>query len=347
MDISGGFESASTIGAPMRRLLGSVLTGNGSVISEESPVPRPAWLPDWVRPWAVELFASLVVIVLSVIAARLAVRVLGRRVAKYIDRTSLTRVVLGGLRAAIYVFGFLTVLRIYGLSLGNIALSVTVFSAVVGVILAPIVGSVISGVFLLADQPYEIGDMIELADTGTRGFVDDITLRYTKVFTLDNTFLVVPNGEMRGRDVINYSAEDTRARVEFGVVITYDSDIEVARQRLETSARETEGVITGGPGIRIGAARYPAAPESLLESFGDDGIELAVRYWISEPYRLRTIQSAVRTNVWSAFDRDDAVEIAYPHRHHVFDETSGQLSLAGGGPEGGVELFDGGERDGR
>ncbi len=347
MDISGGSEGVSTIGTPVRRLLGSVLTGNGSVISEESPVPRPAWLPDWVRPWAVELFASIVVIVLSVVAARLAVQVLGRRVAKYIDRTSLTRVMLGGIRATIYVFGLLTVLRIYGLSLGNIALSVTVFSAVVGVILAPIVGSVISGVFLLADQPYEIGDMIELADTGTRGFVDDITLRYTKVFTLENTFLVIPNGEMRGRDVINYSAEDTRARVEFGVVITYDSDIEVARKRLETSARETEGVITGGPGIRIGAARYPAAPESLLESFGDDGIELVARYWISEPYRLRTIQSVVRTNVWSAFDQDDAVEIAYPHRHHVFDETSGQLRLAGDEPEGGVELLDGGERDGR
>jgi len=60
-----------------------------------------------------------------------------------------------------------------------------------------IVGSVISGVFLLADQPYEIGDMIELADRNQRGFVDDITLRYTKVFTLDNTFLVIPNGTIR------------------------------------------------------------------------------------------------------------------------------------------------------
>ena len=322
---------------------GVVLTaGNDSVLADESPIPRPAWVPDSIRPWMIELLASVLVIGLSVVAARLAVRVFGRRVARHIERPSLTRVALGSIRAGIYAFGFLTVLRIYGLSLGNIALSVTVFSAVVGVILAPIVGSVISGVFLLADQPYEIGDMIELTDAGKRGFVDDITLRYTKIFTLDNTFLVVPNGEMRQRDVVNYSAEDTRARVEFRVVVTYDSDIPIARRRLESAAREVDGVITGGPGIRIGGARYPAAPQSLLESFGDDGLEVALRYWVSEPYRLRTIQSAVRTNVWTAFEDEENVEIAYPRRHHVFDETSGELTIAGEQSRDDIELFDGG-----
>ncbi len=94
-----------------------------------------------------------------------------------------------------YIFALLTILGIYGLQLGDIALSVTVFSAVVGVVLAPILGGLISGVFLLADQPYEIGDMIELADTGQRGFVEDITLRHTKVFTLDNTFPSSRGGE--------------------------------------------------------------------------------------------------------------------------------------------------------
>jgi small-conductance mechanosensitive channel len=204
---------------------------------------------------------------------------------------------------------------------------------VIGVILAPIVGSVISGVFLLADQPYEIGDMIELTETGQRGFVDDITLRYTKIFTLDNTFLVIPNGNIRDRDVVNYSAEDTRLRDSLEVLITYESDLEAARERMAASARAVEGVISGGPNIRVGGARYPAAPQSLIASFDDNGILLRLRYWVQEPYRLPTVRSQIQTEIWDAFEGED-VEIAYPHSHLVFDETSGQLEVSADGNRG-------------
>ena len=313
-------------------------TDTGRTIVGESPVPRPSWLPESVPTWTVELVATVLVVVGSWLAARLLVRVFGRRVARHLERPSLTRVFLGGIRVGVYSLGLLTVLRIYGLDLGNIALSVTVFSAVVGVILAPIVGSVISGVFLLADQPYEIGDMIELKAQGTRGFVEDITLRYTKVFTLDNTFLVIPNGEMRNRDVVNYSAEDTRVRDSVTVLVTYESDLDRARNRLEQSAREVDGIIAGGPSIRIGGARYPAAPTALIGEFGDHGILLHLRYWLKEPYRMQAVQSEVQTNIWTSFEDED-VEIAYPHTHHVFDETSGELQVSRDG-EHATELPD-------
>ena len=296
------------------------------VFTGASPIRRPEWLPSQVPTGAVDLVASILVIVLSWAAARLLVRLFSRRIAQYMDRPSLTRVSLAGIRLGVYFFGLLTLLRINGLDLGNIALSVTVFSAVVGVILAPIVGSVISGIFLLADQPYEIGDMIELSERNTRGFVDDITLRYTKIFTLDNTFLVVPNGEMRSRDVTNYSAEDTRIRLSLDVLITYESDLAVARQKIEASARAVEDVIAGGPRIRVGSARYPAGPDCLISEFADHGILLRLRYWAKEPYRLQTVKSKVQTNVWEALEGAD-VEFAYPHSHLVFDDTSGQLQV--------------------
>jgi hypothetical protein len=229
----------------------------------------------------------------------------------------------------VFLFAFLVILRINGLNLGNIALSVTVFSAVMGVILAPIVGSVISGVFLLADQPYEIGDMIELAGDGEakRGFVEDITLRYTKIFTLDNTFLVIPNGNIRERDVYNYSAEDARIRRTLDVLVTYESDIAEAQRLLERSARKTDGIIEGGPRIRIGAARYPARPDCLIGTFGDHGVLLRLRYWLEEPYRLQTIRSNLQERVRAAMEDAD-VEIAYLHSHLHFNETSGHLEVA-------------------
>jgi len=203
-------------------------------------------------------------------------------------------------------------------------------AAVTGVI----VGSVISGVFLLADQPYEIGDMIELADRNQRGFVDDITLRYTKVFTLDNTFLVIPNGTIRERDVINYSAEDTRTRQSLKVLVTYESDVPRAREVVEDAAREVDRIITGGPAIRVGTARYPAAPTCYIDEYADSGILLTLRYWIEEPYWLLRVRSKIQERVLASVENED-VEIAYPHTHHVFDETSGEMQVGlGGDPDG-------------
>ena len=292
---------------------------------------QPSWFPGWVPEWVLPLVASAVVVVLSWAVARLVVRLFGRRIARRFERPSLTRTALRGLRLTVYLLGFFIILRLSGFDIGSIALSVTVFSAVVGVILAPIVGSFISGVFLLADQPYEIGDMVEL-DDGTRGFVDDITLRYTKLLTVDNTFLVIPNGTIRERDVTNYSAEDARTRLALDVLVTYESDIPAARGLIERAARKVDVVIEGGPRIRVGAARYPAGPTCYIDSYADNGVNLRLRYWAEEPYKLLTTRSRVQEEVWGALAETDAdIEMAYPHTHLVFDETSGQLNVSTGG----------------
>jgi small-conductance mechanosensitive channel len=292
----------------------------------ESPVPFelfPGWIPDWI----LNLGAVVLVLALAYVVSRLVVTLFGRRIARRFRRPSLTRTVIRGIRASIFLLAFLTILRIYGLALSDITLSVAVFSAVVGVVVAPIVGSIISGVFLLADQPYEIGDMIELSDTDTRGFVEDITLRYTKVFTLDNTFIVIPNGTIRERDVVNYSAEDPRTRLALDITVTYEGDLDEARRIIERSAQQVDSVIEGGPDIRVGAARYPAAPTCYIDTFADHGVRLRLRYWIKEPYKLLAARSKVQTNVWAALEDAD-VDIAYPHSHLHFDETSGQMQVA-------------------
>jgi len=197
---------------------------------------------------------------------------------------------------------------------------------VLGIVLAPIIGSVISGLFVLADQPFEIGDLIEVSGLDERGYVEDITLRYTKIFTLANTFLVIPNSTIRERDVINYSAEDERTRMSQSLLVTYESDIEAARSVMERAARETPAVITSGPAIRVGSARYPTAPTCYIEDYADNGVLLRLRYWIRDPYFINRVQSAVNERIWAGL-ADVAVDIAYPHTHLVFDRTSGELGV--------------------
>jgi small-conductance mechanosensitive channel len=287
----------------------------------------PEWLPDVVPISLYRLVVAVAVVVFAYYLSRLVRQALGRRIARRFKRPSVTQTILRGLQGAIVLGAVLTALSFFGIGFGNIALSVGVFSAVVGIVLAPIIGNIISGVFVLSEQPYEIGDMVEFTDTGTKGFIEEITLVYTKVFTLDNSFIVLPNGTMRERDVVNYSAEDTRIRMTLDVGVTYESDIGVAREQMEAAARSVEGVIRGGPDIRIGSARYPASPTCYIHAFGDSEVALRLRYWAEEPYKQTAVRSKVMTEVWSRFD-EHGIEIPYPHSHMVFDDTSGELQVS-------------------
>jgi small-conductance mechanosensitive channel len=293
---------------------------------------------DFVPPEFQTAVAILVVIVGGWYLSKFVVRLAGRTVARRIKRPSVTRTVLRGIRMAILVFAGFVVIGLLGLQPGDIFLSVTVFSAVLGIILAPVAGSIINGLFVLADQPYEIGDMIEIADSGQRGFVEDITIRYTKIFTLDNTFIVIPNSSIRDRDVVNFSAEDERTRLSLELLVTYEGDLGKAREIMERAAREVDEVIAGGPDIRIGSARYVAAPTAYIEEYGDHGVLLNLRYWVKQPYKLLVVRSKVNERVWTALEEADDVEIAYPHQHLIFDDTSGTATVAvqdsGSGPAG-------------
>lgn len=270
---------------------------------------------------------AILFLLLGWYVSQLVVSLVGRQVARRFRRPSVTKTVLRGIRGIILFLAVGTAAAQVGLGASNILLSVTVFSATVGLVLAPIIGSVINGLFLLADQPYEIGDLIELVDTntpegGTRGYVEDITLRYTKIFTLENTFLVIPNATMRERDVVNYSAEDTRSRLSLQLEVTYEGDLDEARAIMERAARDTPEVVASGPDIRIGSARYPSDPVAQVRDFANHGVLLELRYWVKDPYNMLRVRSHIMERIWEEL-KDADVEIAYPHSHLVFDDTSG------------------------
>jgi small conductance mechanosensitive channel len=287
--------------------------------------------------WLLETTPGRAVIALAVLfvgwyCSRVAVRMLGRPVAQRFERQSLTQTILRMIRLSIMLVAIAIAAGIMGVGAGNILLSVTVLSAAVGIILAPIVGNYVSGLFVLADQPYEIGDMVEIIDadqTGLRGFIEDITLRYTKILSEDNTVLVVPNATIRERDVVNYSAEDERTRQSIDLTVSYEGDLAEARRIMVRSARAVDGVISGGPTIRIGSARYPARPTCNIVEYADHGVLLRLRYWLRTPYYNATIRSEIQRLIREEIE-DANVDIPYPHVHHVFDETSGEARVVNG-----------------
>ncbi|ELZ16679.1 mechanosensitive ion channel MscS [Haloterrigena salina JCM 13891] len=303
-----------------------VLQGNESEASEAAKGVRSV-LPFDVSQTTVNITLSILVVVVGWYLSKYVVRIAGRTVARRIERPSVTRTVLRGVRLSVLLLSLFVAAGILGVGDTQILLSVTVISAVIAVVLAPLVGSLINGFFVLADRPYEIGDMIEVPDQGHRGFVEDITIRYTKIFTLQNTFIVIPNSAIQERDVINYSAEDERTRISLSFEVTYGSDVEAARRQAERAARAVGTVISGGPDIRIGSARYGAAPLCNIAEFADHGVALELFFWVKNPYKLNVARSEVQTELRDRF-ADIDVEFAYPRRHHVFDETSGVARMS-------------------
>lgn len=288
-------------------------------------------LPEWIPLWSIRLGLALLVLVIAWYSSGWLVRLFGRRIARRFRRRSIRQTALRSIRGGVMIVAVFVAIAVYGVNLGDILISATVLAAAIGVLLAPIVGSLISGMFVLADRPYDIGDMIELPETDQRGFVEDITLRHTKITTIHNSILVIPNEQIRDLHVINHTIEDSRVRLRMDLLVTYEGDLTEARAIMERAAREVDAVIPGGPDIRVGSTRYPAAPTCYISAFADHGVRLTLRYWAREPYVALSpplsVPSTIRQNIWTMIDDAD-VELAYPHIHHVFDSTSGDLSLS-------------------
>ncbi len=179
--------------------------------------------------------------------------------------------------------------------------------------------------------------MIEVTDEGHRGFVEDITMRYTKIFTLQNTFIVISNSEIQQRDVINYSAEDERTRISVAFEITYESDLEAARRHAERSARGVDNVISGGPDIRIGSARYAAAPVCTVQEYADNGFSSSCSSGSSTHTNNRSPDRQSTRPFENGFD--NGIEFAYPTATTFSTTPAGRTagSRLAGDPDSGDE----------
>lgn len=284
-------------------------------------------IPDWIEQAGLKWITLVGVLILGWYGSKLLVRILRPAMRQRIGRMSVTNVILRVVRTIVMIAVIFTAAGIVGFRPGNILLSATVLAAAVGVVLAPILEDLIDGLFILVNRPYDIGDMVELIELEQIGYVEDVTLRYTKVFTFDNSSLLLPNSTMRERDLINHSNEDERTRRSLELRVSYEGDLAAARTLIEQAARETEEVIEGGPEIRIGSRHYPAGPEAYIADFTEYGVLLELRFFVKAPYYPDIVSSKVRENIWAGLDDVD-VSIPYPHSHLVFDETSGQAQVA-------------------
>lgn len=122
-----------------------------------------------------------------------------------------------------------------------------------------------AGVMLLLFRPFRTGDFVEVG--GTKGSVQTISLFTTTLHSPDNVKIIVPNGDVFGQTIHNYSANDTR-RIDLVVGVDYGDDLALAKSTLTTILGETEGVLSD-----------PAPIVEVLE-LGASSVDFAVRPWV-------------------------------------------------------------------
>ena len=159
-----------------------------------------------------------------------------------------------------------------------------------------------SGVFILADAPYKIGDYIVLDSTGMRGKVTQIGLRSTRLLTRDDVEVTIPNSIMGNSQVINQSGgPHPKFRVRAKVGVAYGTDIDYVRELLLKIAAE-EPLICKDP-----------APRLRFRQFGASSLDFELLGWVKDPeLRGRTLDS-LYTTIYNRFNKE-GIEIPYDKR---------------------------------
>jgi MscS family membrane protein len=158
-----------------------------------------------------------------------------------------------------------------------------------------------AGVFIVADGPYKIGDYLIL-ENGDRGRVAEIGMRSTRIQTLDNVQVVVPNANLANSTIMNLSggsSEQTRISVNVGVA--YDSDMDAVRACLLTLAKQVPRVLK--------------APKPIVRvhELQDSCVALTLRVWIGKPEWKDEVLDTLNCQILVAF-REAGISIPFPQR---------------------------------
>jgi small-conductance mechanosensitive channel len=242
------------------------------------------------------LLKGIVVVTLFLVTASLASRTIESRVMKMDSIAMSTRI---GISKFTYFF-LLGLSVLLGINAAGVDLTaLTVLTGAVGLGLGfglqAIASNFVSGFVLLMDKSIKPGDVISFTGmTGTStenfGWVQELRGRYVVVRDRDGVETLVPNQNLITNPVINWSFSDPKVRLKLPVRISYQDDPELALQVLVEAAHCNPRVL-----------RDPG-PVSRLMHFSDSGIDLELRFWISDPQAgVNNVRSDVNRSIWRAF----------------------------------------------
>ncbi|MBR4654603.1 MAG: mechanosensitive ion channel family protein [Kiritimatiellae bacterium] len=232
-----------------------------------------AWA--WVMDKGVEFLANLVMAILILVIGGLVVKLVTAIVRKALRRTKRVNALLESfLCSAVsktgWIFLFVIALGRIGVDVGPLIAGLGVTGFILGFAFKDTLSNFASGIMIALNQPFKVGDYVIVG--GVEGAVRELNMMATVIATADNKKIVIPNSNVWGGPVTNFSAHDTR-RVDMSICIAYGADIDKARD----VAIEAVKSLADASGRALALA--DPAPMAEVSSLDSSAIVLTVRAW--------------------------------------------------------------------
>jgi small-conductance mechanosensitive channel len=192
---------------------------------------------------------------------------------------------------------FLVVFIYFTILLDHFGISITALAAVIGIgglalslAAQDTIADFISGIIILLDQPFRVGDRIQVDSIDTWGDVTEIGLRTTKIRTRDNRLVMVPNSTIGNSPVVNYTFPDPRYRIQIEVGIGYGQDIDEIRKVIRQTVGNIDGVLKDKP------------VDALFLEFGETNMLFRIRWWIDSYVDTRRMFDTVNQALYTALE---------------------------------------------
>lgn len=196
-------------------------------------------------------------------------------------------------------FAAYVILLIWGINPTAWLASAGVIGIAVGFAAKDSLANLFSGIFIVADAPYKIGDYIVL-DTGERGKVTNLGMRSTRLVTRDDVEVTVPNAVIANAKIINESGGPwVKHRIRVPVGVAYGSDVDEVCRLLEETAKNLPEVV-----------KLPA-PRVRMRAFGASSLDFELLAWIDHPELRGRVRHDLLMNIYRNFN-DNSISIPFP-----------------------------------
>ncbi len=200
------------------------------------------------------------------------------------SRLAMTRLVL-------IVIGFLIAVAASGIPMDKITIVLGALGVGIGLGLQTIVNNLVSGVILIFEQPFRIGDFIELGDK--KGRVLDIGIRSSKIVMEEGAEIIMPNADLLSGRVINWTLRNDNVRIEMPLSLVSTLPFEEVQAAIMDVLSKDEHVVMTIP------------PEILLAGVTDKSMSITVQVWISDVHKSQSIRSGLLNSLYSALAKKD------------------------------------------
>jgi len=261
-------------------------------------------IKEYALSYGVNILIALVILIVGMWIAKILTKSVEKMMnARKVDAT-LIKFLSGLVKAVLYIFVIIAAIDKAGIESTSFVAILGAAGLAVGFALQGSLSNFAAGVMLIIFKPIKTGDFIEAA--GVMGVVKEIGIFVTTLTTPDNKTIFVPNSQMGGGIITNYSVNDTR-RVDMEFGIGYTDDIDKARSVILDVLKNDSRVLQN------------PAPDVFVGTLADSSVNFKVRPWVNAA-DYWGVYFDTTENIKKKFDENN-VSIPFPQTDvHLFNQ---------------------------